>query len=605
MGRFFWSSCDTLESENSFLDVHDEANPCSDEDVDELRVFDITSVVRSNPCFEFKSDSCYVLKCFGFALCVIGCECSYLCREAAKELANNLVSATKCISMTTLYGLHSIYHPLVLACLPAQRLVLPPNVSHLNHVRIQSTCRITKMTSATNLSASVQNGPSSSQILSLDDMIKCLSSPVKQLSPVALASSPISSISLNHNPVAAKVANIWVFDGHSTQTLSTSDYGVFEVHHMYIVQVIRSSVAKGGVHLHRLYFWIGPHLQRRVSAVAKVISVSNSVSTHIRKGGNNCSEVETIVFENFVLNSNLSRSPACLGSSLSRQLNGSSNHDEFHRQSFANHDALVEFCSFFSKGIFVVDAMNHPAYGFSLPSVALGYISGRSVSSATCTLMKREVKSLHSLGNFCIIAPTCVLLWYGRWSDSFSRKVALDFVSSHFKNRLLRKFDEGSEPQEFFSYLEQFKTGDVLLNDLQCCPRAPEYLLTSPWWVPRLFACELETGVLKVRSCPALEQKFFRPSYCMIIDALASVFVWFSACASETLISQGSLVAERYVASCSDRFVCNVVIEHQHSESQGFRNFFIVWRDWPKVLIFCLNRHWCFCIWLTITVEFI
>ena len=53
MGRFFWSSCDTLESENSFLDVHDEANPCSDEDVDELRVFDITSVVRDEVLVEW------------------------------------------------------------------------------------------------------------------------------------------------------------------------------------------------------------------------------------------------------------------------------------------------------------------------------------------------------------------------------------------------------------------------------------------------------------------------------------------------------------------------------------------------------------------------
>jgi hypothetical protein len=590
IGKFFWSTCDTLESENCILDVHDAAESFQDEVADELRVIDITSDVMSMTSFGLKLNSCYVLKCFGFAVCIIGSECSYPCREAAKELANDLVSTTKCVSVTVLHGSHSIRHPLVTAFLPSQRLLLPTDVALLKNLRIKVTCRITKVSSSKTLSARAEHAESSPSSATVDEMIRSLSSPVIQLSPVVFEMSPISSISLYHKPVAAKIACIWVFDGHSNRTLSTTDYGVFEVHHMYIVQVIRSSAAQGGVHLHRLYFWIGPRLQRRVSAFAKIISVSNSVSNHIRKGGNNCSEVEIVVFENFVLNSNMCFSPLCLGSSLSRQVTGNNANHEFQRQKFANYDALAEFSAFFKKGIFVMDKVSYPAYGLSLPSVALGHISGRSVGSAMCTLMKREVNSLHSIGNFCIIAPTCVLLWYGRWSDSFSRKVALEFVNTHFKNRLLRKFDEGSEPQEFFSYLEHHQVGGALSENTQPRARAPEYITTAPWWVPRLFACEMETGAFAVKQCPALEQRFFKTTFCMIVDAWTSVFVWMAACASVTLLHQSTLLAERFVACCTDRSTCRVVIEHEHSESRGFRDLFVVWHDWPKVLILLHRR---------------
>lgn len=526
--------------------------------------------------FELKSSSCYVLKCFGFALCVIGSESTYSCRESAKERASDLVSANKCINMSILYGSHSVHHPLVQACLPAQLLVSPPDVSLSRSYRTKMMCRVSKNISSTIVPSSPKCASGSSPHTILDELFKYSSSSINQTSPTAMRSSPSLHIAAFEEVFASTIANIWVFDGLSTRTLSTSEYGVFEVHHLYIIQVIRSSAAKGGVHIHRLYFWIGPQLHHRAAAMAKIISISNSVSHHIRKGGNNCSEVEIIVFENFVVNSNMCHKPACLTA-------GSAVNHEFQRLSFANHDAVLEFSAFFKKGIFVANKVFHPTHGLSVPSVALGCISGRSVSSSICTLMKREVKSLHSLGNFCIMAPTCVLLWYGRWSDSVSRRVALDFVRYHFKNRLYRTFDEGCEPLEFFSYLEQSRGEDVTSDNAQACARAPEYLLTVPWWIPRLFECGMETGSLVVKPCPSVDQHFFRSSSCFIIDVWTCVFVWVGSSASATLASESTLLAERFATGCPDRSICRLALEHQHSESQGFRDLFIIWRDWPRV----------------------
>jgi hypothetical protein len=564
------------------VEVRDRLENLNDEDTDELCVTNIASGVLASRSFQFKSDSCYVMQSYGFALCVIGTDCSYICREAAKELANNLIATTKCISMSVLHGLHSINHPLVLACLPAQHITLPPKLSLGTNLRAKTMCRLTKIVSSTFAYSPGTHSSSSSVCISLEEMIKAASSPIQQISPVAPRSSPVSSAASIEKISAAAVVNIWVFDGHSTQALSNSDYGVFEVHHLYIVQVIRSSAAKGGVYLHRLYFWIGPLLQQRASAIAKIISVSNSVSAHIRKGGNNCSEVETIVFENFRLNTNMCHKPACLGSSILRQTTGSASSHQFLRDGFANHDALVEFSALF-KGIFVVDKMGYPSYGLSMPPVALGFIAGRSISTAVCVLMKREVKSLHSLANFCILAPTCVLLWYGRWSDSVSRRLALDFVKCHCKNRLFRTFHEGSEPQEFFSYLEPSHVTGALVDGPPSRVRLPEYLLTAPWWIPRLFSCGLETGLVTVKPCPSPEQQFFDPSTCIIVDTWVSVFVWVAADASVSLVSQCVTLAKSFVAGCPDRRVCPVILEHQNSESCEFRELFIVWHPWPKV----------------------
>lgn len=600
IGRHFWSSCDTLECDNSILDVHDASDSSHVEGDDDLRVVDITSELMTCRFWQFQSNSCYVMKCFSFALCVIGSECSYPCREAAKALANTLVSTARCVNVTVLHGQDCTQHPLVLACLPAQ-LVWPPKDSLVLPFRTKYMCRVTK-NSFSSFSSAVANPTNVSLLMILDQMIKVSSTPVKQTSPMAYGSRPISSTSLLETPIAATVAKIWVFDGHSTRTLSTSEYGVFEVHHLYIIQVIRSSFAKGGVHLHRLYFWIGPHLQQRALAIAKIISVSDSVSTYIRKGGNNCSDTEILVFENFILSPNMCHKPACLESSFLRQVGGPPVNIENRKRDFANHDAFVEFASFFDKGIFVVDKCSHPSYGLTMPTIALGCVSGNSISSAICTLVKREVVSLHSLGNFCIMAPTCVLLWYGRWSDSVSRRVALDFVRIHFKNRLVRTFEEDSEPQEFFSYLEQSHSIDLHLENSLTTVRAPEYLLTAPWWIPRLFAFELETGSLIVKPCSSLEQHFFTSSSCMIVDAWVSVFVWVPTCASHTLVSQCTLVAEQFVASCSDRSVCNVLLEHQHSESRSFRDLFVIWRNWPKVLtLFLVDAHSYVCHLLTST----
>jgi hypothetical protein len=407
-------------------------------------------------------------------------------------------------------------------------------------------------------------------------MIKSSSSPIKPLSPAIVGSHSFSSASPIDWATAATVANVWVFDGRSMHALSAADYGVFEVHHLYIVQVIRSSFVRGGVHLHRLYFWIGPNLQQRVLAMSKIISVANSVSEHIRTAGNNCSEVEIVVFENFCLNSNMSHKPVCFELSTCRQVTASP------EKMFSNHDALMEFSLCFNKGIFVVNKLSHPTYGLSMPSIALVCVSGRSINSAICTLMKREIHSLHSLANFFIIAPTCILLWYGRWSDSLSRRVALEVVKCHFKNRLFRTFDEGSEPQEFFSYLEQcHPEGDGLDGRV----RTPEYLLAAPWWIPKLFACELQSGFVAVKPCPSLEQQFFRPASCMIVDAWVSVFLWVSAAASDTLVSQCATIAEKFVAGCLNRQSCAVIHVHQYFESHKFRDLFVIWRDWPRVRV--------------------
>ena len=579
---FFWSSCDTLESRTSFLDVRDQLETLNGEDADELCVTDITSGVLASRSFALNSDSCYVIQCYGFALCIVGSDCSYMCREGAKDLTNDLISTTKCISMHILHGQHSIHHPLVMACLPAQNVAGPPQHSLCINLCAKIMCRLTKIPASAGATLPAAQISGNSPCISLDDMIKAASSPIKQISPVTSASSPMASPASIGKLSAATVVNIWVFDGHSTQTLLSSDYGVFEVHHLYIIQVIRSSVAKGGVYLHRLYFWIGPLLQQRASAIAKIISISSSVSAHIRKGGNSCSEVEAIVFENFHLNTNMCHKPACLESSVLRQATGSTADHQFMRGGFANHDALVEFSALF-KGIFVVDKMNHPSYGLSMPSVALGFIAGRSISTAVCVLMKREVKSLHSLANFCIIAPTCILLWYGRWSDSVSRRLALDFVKCHCKNRLFRTFHEGSEPQEFFSYLEPSHVMNSHVDDAPSHVRLPQYLLTAPWWIPRLFTCALEAGLVAVKPCPSLEQHFFGTSSCMIIDTWVSVFVWVAADASVSLVSQCVTLAKSFIAGCPDRLVCPVLLEHQYSESCEFRDVFILWYPWPKV----------------------
>lgn len=587
IGRYFWSSCDTLDCSNSTLAVSDASDSSIDRLENDLRVVDITLDVLGSQSIQFQSNQCYVLKCFGFALCIIGSECSYPCRETAKVLAGDLVLSNKCVNMTVLYGVNCMHHPLVVSCLPAQLIKLPKGLVS-SPFQAKVICRVTKNATFPSLVAAVPLVPSVPSGKILGELIKITNTAIKQTSPVAPASSFVSSTCLSDNPVAATVAKIWVFDGRSTQVLSSSEYGVFEVNHMYIIQVIRSSFPKRGVHLHRLYFWIGPNLQQRVLAFSKIISVSNSVSNYIRKGGNNCSEIEILVFENFALKSHMCHKPACLESSLLRQIGVSSDKLEFRRQGFTSHEAFVEFASLFKKGIFVVDKFSHPTYGLSMPSVALGCFSGKSLSSAICTLMKRETSSLHSLGNFCIIAPTCILLWYGRWSDSVSRKAALDFVRTHFKNRLLRTFDEGSEPQEFFSYLEQPPIADVHAQKLSSCVRSPEYLLTAPWWIPRLFACEIETGSLIVKPCASLEQHFFVSESCMIVDAWTAVFVWVGTCASETLIFQCNEITSQFVMSCPDRSACNVVQEHQHSESSLFRDLFVVWRNWPKVLLVAL-----------------
>jgi hypothetical protein len=568
-------------SDNSIFAVRDASDSSRDDLNNTVCSVDVTLDVFGTRSFQFQSYLCYVLKCFGFALCVIGSESSYSCREAAKDLASELVSTAKCVTLTLLYGLHSIQHPLVVSLLPAQ-LIRPPDVLFPS-LRTKNICRVTKNTSLTTSTAAAPFMTNVQSGLTFDELMKLSNTPVKQTSPLAPSTNRISSFCLPDNPVAPTIAEIWVFDGHSTHTLSTSEYGVFEVHHLYIIQVVRSSFARGGVHLHRLYFWIGPHLQQRVLAFAKIISVSKSVSNYIRKGGNNCSEIEISVLENFSLASHMCHKPACLESSLSRQISGSSDKFEFPIQGFANHDALMEFAALFKKGIFVVDKCSHPSYGLSMPSIALGCLSGKSVSSTICTLLKREVSSLHSLGNFCIIAPTCVLLWYGRWSDSVSRNVALDFVRNHFKNRLVRTCDEGSEPQEFFSYLEQSPIVEVHGEDSKSTVRSPKYLSTAPWWIPKAFACKLESGSLTVSHCASLEQHFFSWNSCMIVDAYTSVFVWAATCASELLISQCTSIAKQLVTSSPDRPACEVKIEHQHSESCMFRNLFVLWQHWQKV----------------------
>jgi hypothetical protein len=599
IGRYFWSSCDVLECGNSILALCDASDSANEEAENCVCVSDVTLDELNNQTVRFQSDCCYVLKCFGFAVCVIGCESSYPCREAAKNFTNNLVLQNKCVNSTVLNGLHYVQHPLVMLCLPAQHTRPPKGLLPFPFYRTNIICRVTKNVTVRALTSSSPHVPSASANMGLHEL---MNSPVKPISPVAPVLSQVSSSCLLDDPIAARIAKIWIFDGHSTVSLSTSEYGVFEVNHMYIIQVIRSSYAKRGVCLHRLYFWIGPNLQQRVLALAKIISVSNSVSKYVMKGGNNCSEIEIFVLENFSLTSHMCHKPKCLESSLSRQNGGFSDNPEFRQQRFANDDALIEFAALFNKGIFVVDKFDHPTYGLSMPSVALGYISGKSVSSTICTLMKRELSSLHSLGNFCIIAPTCVLIWYGRWSDSVSRKVSFDFVRTHFRNRLVRAFDQGNEPQEFFSYLEQSNIVDVHKKTMSSFVRSPEYLLTAPWWIPRLFACELETGSLITKPCASLEQRFFVLSSCMIVDAWTFVFVWISSCASKTLVTQCTSIAQEFVIRCPDRSVCNVVLEHQYSESDLFRDLFVVWRNWQKV-VFYNFEHYSQMYLLTVTVA--
>lgn len=243
----------------------------------------------------------------------------------------------------------------------------------------------------------------------------------------------------------------------------------------------------------------------------------------------------------------------------------------------------VDFLALFN-GRFVVRSGGVPSGWNSAPEkkgvieteeqateVALFQVKGYTGPDTRAYQVETSCKSLNSGDTFVLLTPGKEYVWYGKLSNEGEKECGKKLGEFLKGERELVDFNEGSEPEEFFTALGGKTEYVTYEEDVEELPE------------PRLFHCSDAIGVFRAEEVENFSQDDLNVDDVMILDAFDYVYVWCGHGCNQNEIEQSLVAAKEYLSKKPDgRENTPIVTLKEGEETPAFTQHFPGWREWQK-----------------------
>jgi len=204
---------------------------------------------------------------------------------------------------------------------------------------------------------------------------------------------------------------------------------------------------------------------------------------------------------------------------------------------------------------------------YDTDGVSLYHIRGTGKYDTHAVQVDEFALSLNSGDSFTLLTPKTQYVWYGKGSNTDERTIALQVAKKLQQKRTLVEIDEGSEPEEFWTFLGG-KQPYTTTKYLQANPREA-----------RLFRCSNATGAFRIEEIYSFIQDDLEEDDVFLLDTYNELFVWVGKSSNAYELKLAFITAASYIKSATDGRSENIPVIRVESghEPAMFTAFFLGW----------------------------
>lgn len=205
---------------------------------------------------------------------------------------------------------------------------------------------------------------------------------------------------------------------------------------------------------------------------------------------------------------------------------------------------------------------------YDTDGVSLFHVKGTNASNTIASQVDEKASSLNSGDCFVLVTPSTVYQWQGDGSSEAEREIAANIASILQKKRSSEVVDEGSESDEFWSFLGGKGPYAKEKSGFEC-PHEP-----------RLFHCSNAYGYFHAEEIFEFAQDDLNVDDVFLLDTYTSLYIWIGSGANEAEKREAAQLADEYLelAKSDGREDGTPVITVQCShEPPMFTSNFLAW----------------------------